>query len=111
MAKIKASYDEILARCHETPGGFIHGPDRRKFSEVSEKDRLEFWEQLYNSPGFAVWLGNFRDVLIDEEPNEEFTKFVADKIRQRVDDPAIAEKLIPKDHGFGTRRVPMETNY
>ena len=25
--------------------------------------------------------------------------------------PAIAEKLIPKDHGFGTRRVPLETNY
>jgi cation diffusion facilitator CzcD-associated flavoprotein CzcO len=28
-----------------------------------------------------------------------------------VKDPAIAEKLIPRDHGFGTRRVPLETNY
>ena len=111
MARIKASYDEILARCHETPGGFIHGPDRRKFSEVPEKERLAFWEELYNSSGFGVWLGNFRDVLVNEEPNEEFTKFVADKIRLRVNDPVIAEKLIPKDHGFGTRRVPMETNY
>ena len=37
--------------------------------------------------------------------------FVADKIRGRVDDPKVAEKLIPKDHGFGTRRVPLETNY
>ena len=26
-------------------------------------------------------------------------------------DPQVAEKLIPKDHGFGTRRVPMETFY
>ena len=26
-------------------------------------------------------------------------------------DPAIAEKLIPKNHGFGTRRVPLETQY
>ena len=49
MARIKASYDEILARCHETPGGFIHGPDRRKFSEVPENERLAFWEELYNS--------------------------------------------------------------
>lgn len=23
----------------------------------------------------------------------------------------MAEKLIPKDHGFGTRHVPMETRY
>jgi cation diffusion facilitator CzcD-associated flavoprotein CzcO len=28
-----------------------------------------------------------------------------------VKDPTVAEKLIPKDHGFGTRRVPMETKY
>ena len=39
------------------------------------------------------------------------SEFVARKIRQRVKDPAVAEKLIPKDHGFGTRRVPLETRY
>jgi cation diffusion facilitator CzcD-associated flavoprotein CzcO len=37
--------------------------------------------------------------------------FIARKIRQRVKDPAVAEKLIPKDHGFGTRRVPLESGY
>jgi hypothetical protein len=26
-------------------------------------------------------------------------------------DPKVAEKLIPKDHGFGTRRVPLESGY
>jgi cyclohexanone monooxygenase len=28
-----------------------------------------------------------------------------------VNDPVVAEKLIPRDHGYGTRRVPMETKY
>jgi cation diffusion facilitator CzcD-associated flavoprotein CzcO len=28
-----------------------------------------------------------------------------------VKDPKVAEKLIPKDHGFGTRRVPLESGY
>jgi len=28
-----------------------------------------------------------------------------------VHDPVVAEKLIPKNHGFGTRRVPLETGY
>ena len=111
QARIKASYDQIFAKCLETPGGFIHGPDRRKFGEVPEDERLAFWEELYNSPGFGVWLGNFRDVLVDEKVNAEFTEFIADKIRKRVHDPKIAEKLIPKDHGFGTRRVPLDTNY
>ena len=111
MAEIKSNYDEIFQKCHDTPGGFIHGPDRRKFNEVEESERLAFWEELYDSPGFGVWLGNFRDVLVEEGANAAFTDFIADKIRLRVDDPATAEKLIHKDHGFGTRRVPMETKY
>src|SRR5690606_10157357 len=28
-----------------------------------------------------------------------------------VKDPKVAEILIPKDHGFGMKRVPLETNY
>ncbi|MDA0978692.1 MAG: NAD(P)/FAD-dependent oxidoreductase [Proteobacteria bacterium] len=111
MATIKASYDEIFATIESTPNAFLHGPDRREMKEVPREDRLAFWEQLYASPGFGVWLGNFRDVLMDPESNAEFSAFIAGKIRQRVRDPETAEKLIPKDHGFGTRRVPLETRY
>jgi cation diffusion facilitator CzcD-associated flavoprotein CzcO len=28
-----------------------------------------------------------------------------------VKDPVVVEKLIPKNHRFGTRRVPLETRY
>jgi cation diffusion facilitator CzcD-associated flavoprotein CzcO len=111
MARIRATYPEIFAKMMETPGSFLHGPDRRDFNAVSEEERLAFWEELYASPGFGVWLGNFRDVLMDPAANAQYSEFIADKIRARVDDPVVAEKLIPKDHGFGTRRVPMETRY
>ena len=111
QANIKATYDDIFARCRETPGGFIHGYDRRRLHEVPEGERYEFFEELYASSGFRIWQGNFRDVLMDEGANAEFSSFVAEKIRERVNDPVLAEKLIPKDHGFGTRRVPMETHY
>jgi len=111
QARIKASYPEIFEQCRRTPGGFLHGPDRRDFAQVPREERLRFWEALYAGRGFGIWLGNFRDVLVDPAANAEFSEFVADKIRQRVHDPATAEQLIPKDHGFGSRRVPMETKY
>ena len=111
QAEIKASYDEIFELCRRTPGGFIHGPDERKFDDVPEEERLELWERLYASPGFGVWFGNFAEVGISEEANAEYCEFIANKIRGRVHDPLTAEKLIPKDHGFGTRRVPLETHY
>lgn len=111
MAQYRANYSDIFAQCAATPGGFLHAADPRASKDVSEEERHAFWEELYASPGFGIWLGNFKDVLLDEEANAEFSAFMADKIRARVHDPVVAEKLIPKDHGFGTRRVPMETRY
>jgi cation diffusion facilitator CzcD-associated flavoprotein CzcO len=111
MADIKARYDEIFELCARTPGGFIHEPDRRPFFEVPREERLAKWEQLYGEPGFGIWLANFRDIFMDEEANAEFSEFIAGKIRSRVEDPVVAEKLIPKDHGFGVQRVPLETRY
>ena len=53
----------------------------------------------------------FADHLTDQEANKAYSDFNANKIRQRLDDPIIAEKLIPKNHGFGLRRLPLETHY
>jgi cation diffusion facilitator CzcD-associated flavoprotein CzcO len=111
MADIKARYDEIFELCARTPGGFIHEPDRRPFSEVPREERLAKWEQLYGEPGFGIWLANFREIFMDEAANAELSEFIAGKIRERVHDPVLAERLIPKDHGFGVQRVPLETRY
>ena len=78
---------------------------------MTEEEREAFWEKLYGEPGFGIWMGNFRDILVDRKANALISEFVARKIRQRVKDPAVAEKLIPKNHGFGTRRVPLESGY
>ena len=111
MCSIRSRYSEIFARCRETPGCYIHSADPRKTLETPPDQRLEFWEELYESPGFGIWQGNFVDMLTDREANRAASDFIASKIRQRVNDPVVAEKLIPKNHGFGTRRVPLETQY
>ncbi len=111
MADIRRRYDEIFAQCARTPGGFEHEPDRRGFYKVSRAERLELWDRLYDGPGFGIWLQNFTEIFMDEDANAEFSEYIADRIRQRIDDPAVAEKLIPTDHGFGIQRVPLETNY
>jgi cation diffusion facilitator CzcD-associated flavoprotein CzcO len=111
QAKIKAGYPEIFRRCQETFACFIHTPDPRGAFEVSDEEREAFYEKLYGERGFGIWQGNFKDILIDREANATISDFVARKIRSRVKDPKVAEKLIPKNHGFGTRRLPLETFY
>ena len=111
MERIRASYDEIFARCRETWGCFIHAADRRNALDVPVEEREAFYEKLYHLPGFAFWQGNFRDILTDRAANDTVTEFVTRKIRARIRDPKLADLLIPKDHGFGTRRVPLESGY
>ena len=111
MAEIRTRYDDIFRRCQETVSCFLHTTDPRGTFEVSAEEREAFLEKLYSERGFGIWVGNFRDMLTDRAANEEISRFVANKIRQRVKDQAVAELLIPKNHGFGTRRVPLETKY
>src|SRR5205814_988344 len=75
MRRIRASYPEIFARCNESPGCFIHKPDRRRTHEVSPEEREAFWEKLYAEPGFGIWQGNFRDILTDRGANALISDF------------------------------------
>jgi cation diffusion facilitator CzcD-associated flavoprotein CzcO len=111
MADIRARYDEILALCEKSQGGFEHMPDRRGYDAVSEEERTALWDELYDRPGFALLLANFPETFLEDGANEALSNYVASRIRQRVHDPEVAEKLIPRDHGFGMKRLPLESNY
>ena len=110
MDTIRDRYDEIFANCALSPGGFEHVP-RRGFWDLTAEQRREIWDELYEQPGFALLASNFAEIFIDEEANREISDYVADRIRGRVEDPVLAEKLIPIDHGFGLQRLPLETRY
>lgn len=111
MADIRSRYDEIFEACGRSPGGFIHEPPAESFYDATPEERRAFWDSLYDQPGFGIWLGNYREIYTDEAANAELSAYIAERIRRRVKDPAVAEKLIPKDHGFGVQRVPLETHY
>ncbi|KAL6704902.1 hypothetical protein ACN47E_007447 [Coniothyrium glycines] len=107
----RTEYDAVFKTCAETPTCLIHQADPRKSLEVSDEERLALWEKMYNAPGSGKWVGVFRDTYTDREANKLYSNYIADKIRKRVNDPEIAQSLIPTNHGFGTRRVPLESGY
>lgn len=109
--KIKASYPEIFRRTRETTAAFLHDFDPRSIYDVTPEERLARFEELWAQPGFAKWLGNFHDINTDPKANEIYAEFVRNKIRERVKNPAVAEKLVPKDHPFGAKRIPLESGY
>ena len=111
MREIRDNYPEIFRRCNETAGSFMHLFDPRSAMEVSDEERNKQYERLWQEPGFAKWLSNFYDVMLPGEANEDYAEFVRNKIRERVHDPEVAEMLVPKDHMFGSKRLPCESGY
>lgn len=111
MTEIRGQYPDIFAKCAESGSCFIHLRDPRSTFDLDAEEREAHWEMLYAKPGFSKWLSNFHDISTNREANRLFSEFISKKMRERVDDPVVAEKLIPKNHGFGTRRVPLEGGY
>lgn len=111
MKSLRERYPDMHRECKTSPMGFMYQLDPRNTLEVAKEEREAFWEGLYNRRGLIKWVGNFKDLYTNQQANDEFSAWMAKKVRQRVRDPVVAEKLIPKDHGFGLRRVPLENGY
>lgn len=111
MADIRANYPAMFDMLRQTFSGFLHSWDPVNSTDVSEEVRDARYEEAWNSPGFAKWIGLYNDLAYNADANKIYCDFLADKVRQRVKDPVTAEKLIPHDHLYGTKRVPCETNY
>jgi len=111
MNEIRQNYDKIFAKCESTRSGFQHDYIYESALQHTPEERNAFLEELYNQPGYAIWVGHYADAVVNPKSNALISEFIAGKIRQRVKDPKVAELLIPKDHGFGLKRVPMESGY
>ncbi|MGE0862203.1 MAG: flavin-containing monooxygenase [Gammaproteobacteria bacterium] len=111
QAEMREKAGEIFDLCKRTFAAFIHDMDPRNGLEVSREERFAKYQELYDRGGFALWLGNYMDVFTNRVIADEISEFLAGKIRQRVKDPVKAEKLIPKNHPYGTKRPPGEKNY
>ena len=109
--EIKSNYDEIRRRMNSSISGFPYTPSSRSTLEVSEQERNEIYEQLWEEGGFKFLWGSFFDVTLNEEANETAAAFIREKIREIVKDPAVAEKLCPLDHPYGSKRPPIDTDY
>ena len=110
-AELRAQYPALKQRVQGTFAGFDFDFDSRDFLTLSPEERHSRMQELWDDGSLSFWIGSFQGVFFDEKVNAEFSEFVRQRIRARINDPQVAEMLVPADHGFGTRRVPLETKY
>lgn len=111
--QMKKDYPDIFAKRRQNFGGFDFEPAMQSALQVSEEERNAVYEKAWAKGGFSFWSETFMDVIINEEANLTAYEFWRDKVRARIKDPELAEKLAPTKppHPFGVKRPSLEQNY
>ncbi|WP_129977572.1 NAD(P)/FAD-dependent oxidoreductase [Rhodococcus sp. Q1] len=109
-AEQKADYAERRRLSWQSGGGSPHQPHPKSALEVSEEERRAVYEERWKLGG-VLFSKAFPDQLTDRAANDTARAFWEEKIRAVVDDPAVAELLIPKDHAIGAKRIVTDSGY
>ncbi|WP_026919876.1 flavin-containing monooxygenase [Gordonia polyisoprenivorans] len=106
----KAGYAERRQLSMNSGGGSPHQPHPEPALAVTPEERAAAYEERWRLGG-VLFSKTFPDQLTDVDANRTAQRFWEDKIRAIVDDPSVAEAVIPTDHPIGTKRICTDDHY
>lgn len=107
----KARLEEFRKTLPHSFTGFEYDFTNGNWKDLAPDQRHAVLEKIWDEGSLRLWLASFVEMFFEEDVSEEISEFVRKKMRTRLKDPKLCEALIPTDYGFGTHRVPLETNY
>jgi len=109
--KRKKDWEGIRERIQNSYFGFELDLLEKGAADSTDEEIDAILMPRWNAGGFGIWLGSYVDMFFTEEANAKVRRFLHDRIREKVDDPATAELLIPKGYPFGVKRNPLDSGY
>jgi cyclohexanone monooxygenase len=110
IAERKRRYDVFRRVARTTSAGNPWNARPQSVWEATPEEREREFEERYAVGGFCLHSA-YSDLFDDPAANELLCEFVRRKIRERVEDPEVAELLCPYDHPLGTKRMCVDTEY
>lgn len=108
----KSRFDELKTNLPNTFTGFEYDFEVA-WADLTPEERRARLEEIHADGSLKLWLASFSEMFFEEDVSREISQFVREKMCERLKDPELIETLVPEvgDYGFGTHRVPLETNY
>ncbi|MEX2480382.1 MAG: NAD(P)/FAD-dependent oxidoreductase [Gammaproteobacteria bacterium] len=111
VAAYKARFAELREKLPNTFSGFNFEFENGNWADHSDAQRLEVFERMWEDGSLRLWLASYPEIFTDQDASDMVSEFVREKMRARLKDPQLCDLLIPTDYGFGTHRVPLESDY
>ncbi len=110
LAAVKADYDRRRAMSWASGGGTPYLVRSDGTFDVDDDERTRIYEQAWANGG-ARFAKIFPDQMIDPMANQLAADFAHEKIRSVVTDPEVVQRLLPRDHPIGAKRICVDTHY
>ena len=109
--EIKDNYEEIiLKRRNHSFGMPFNSPVNRNLADTPSDEVQAILEEHWPVGSFRFVFETFDDLLGNAESNKVVGDFVIKKMKERVNDPKVAEMLTPK-YSFFAKRPPLDHDY
>jgi cation diffusion facilitator CzcD-associated flavoprotein CzcO len=110
LAEAKAGYAQRRARAWQSAAGTPHPPPELSTFDVNDEERTRIFQERWEVGG-ARFTRAFLDTVADRRANAEAVAFVHDRIRETVQDPEVAQRLMPRGYPLGAKRICVDTGY
>jgi cation diffusion facilitator CzcD-associated flavoprotein CzcO/acetyl esterase/lipase len=107
---IKGRYREYRNEARLSRAGVPFPQVNEAWWMLTEEERAERLEAGYPE-GILGYGSRIADLGTNPVANDGAAEFVRNKVRAKVDDPELAETLVPQDYPIFTKRLCLDTNY
>ena len=109
--RLKARYPEFRKAARESLLGVSVEGTGKAALEVAPEERDQTFQERWDDGGGMPMLLAYSDLLVDQAANDTVADFFRARIRDAVDDPAVAELLQPKGFPIGSKRLCQHSEY
>ncbi|MDY7573066.1 NAD(P)/FAD-dependent oxidoreductase [Actimicrobium sp. CCI2.3] len=106
----RKNYDDVWRRARSGTNGHPFTMSSLSAIAVTDAERRAIYQKAWERGGLR-FRASFKDILADNKANETASDFIREKIAEIVKNPELLEKLTPRDHGFATKRPPIDSGY
>ena len=110
LKETQENYAVVREAIRRSPLYFPVNFDPRGTMGVPDDEFRSIIENRWEGGGLGI-AATFADILMSEQAAERVAGVVREKIRAKLDDPAVAERLIPTSYPFAAKRLCLDTGY
>ena len=105
------NFEELRRLTLASPIGMPFEVPQNSALDVSPEERKRRYDELWAVGGFRFMFTAYNDLVLNLESSNTAADYISARIRDTVQDPAVADILCDFNHPAGTKRPPIDTNY